>query len=49
MLFVQRIGYSYDGLAKLCNKIGIKKATNKKIRKYDSLVRDYLIKVMVGY
>lgn len=49
MLFVQKIGYSYEGLAKLCKKIGIDNITNKKKRAYDSLVRDYLIKVKVGH
>lgn len=49
MLFVQRIGYNYNGLVKLCKKIGINNNTNHKIREYNSLLRAYLIKVKVGY
>lgn len=49
MLFVQRIGYNYDGLVKLCKKIGIDNNTKHGIREYDSLLREYLIKVKVGY
>ena len=50
LLFVQGLGYSYQSLVKLCKKIGINEFTiNNKRRKYNSLVKEYLIKVKVGY
>ena len=50
ILLVNRIGFSYSSLVKLCKKIKIKDhdCSNKK-RGYGNLVRDYLIKVKVGY
>ena len=49
-LFVQYIGYSYKSLIKLCKKIGINEFTSKnKSKTYNSLVKEYLIKVKVGY
>lgn len=50
MLFVPSIGHSYKSLVKLCSKIDINNyTTNGKIKSYDALVREYLIKVKVGY
>jgi len=50
LLLVERIGFDYDALAKLCNKIEIS-SVNKdgKMRGYGNLVREYLIKTKVGY
>lgn len=49
-LFVQNIGYDYQSLVKLCKKIGINNyTTDNRRRSYNSLVKDYLIKVRVGY
>ena len=50
ILLVENIGYDYNSLVKLCNKIGIKNYdSNGKKRGYGTLVRDYLIKIKVGY
>ena len=50
ILLVERIGYDYKSLVALCNQIGINNTdTNGKRRGYGNLVRDYLIKVKVGY
>lgn len=50
ILLVNRIGFSYSALVKLCRKINIKDHDcNNKKRGYGNLVRDYLIKVKVGY
>ncbi len=50
LLFVERIGYSEQSLKKLCSQVGISLTdTNGKNRGYGNLVRDYLIKVKVGY
>lgn len=49
-VFVEHIGYDYNSLAKLCNQIGIPtRDLNGKDREYSTLVKDYLIKVKVGY
>ena len=49
-LFVQNIGYDYQSLVKLCKKIGINNLTSDyRRRNYNSLVKEYLIKVKVGY
>jgi len=50
LLLVEHIGYNKDSLKKLCNNIGIKaEDTKRKKRGYGNLVRDYLIKVKIGY
>lgn len=50
ILLVEYIGYNYDSLVNLCKKIDIKDIDiNGKKRGYGNLVRDYLIKVKVGY
>lgn len=50
ILLVEEIGYDYNSLVKLCSKIGISNFDkNQKQRGYGTLVRDYLIKVKVGY
>lgn len=50
ILLVDHIGYDYDSLVKLCHQIGISNFdSNGKRRGYGTLVRDYLIKVKVGY
>lgn len=50
LLLVDRIGYDYKSLVNLCNKIGIRNIDiNGKRRGYGTLVREYLIKVKVGY
>ena len=43
LLFVRRIGYNHASLAKLCKQVGIHS------KGYEGLVRDYLIKMKVGY
>ena len=49
-LFVDQIGYSEPALKRLCSQIGIGLTDrNGKNRGYGNLVRDYLIKVKVGY
>lgn len=50
LLLVDGIGYDYKSLVNLCSQIGISniEASGKK-RTYSSLVRDYLIKIKVGY
>lgn len=49
-VFVEHIGYDYYSLVKLCKQIGIPtKNTNGEDREYCTLVKDYLIKVKVGY
>ena len=45
ILLVEHVGYDKIGLEKLCTQIGISVAG----RAYGSLVREYLIKTMVGY
>lgn len=50
LLFVERIGYSEQALKKLCSQVEINITDiNGKNRGYGNLVRDYLIKVKVGY
>lgn len=50
ILLVDHIGYDYNSLVKLCSQIGISNFdSNGKRRGYGTLVRDYLIKVKVGY
>ena len=50
LVLVERIGYDYKSLIALCQKAGINfKDSNGKRRGYSTLVRDYLIKVRVGY
>lgn len=50
ILLVDHIGYDYNSLVKLCAQIDIANFdSNGKRRGYNSLVRDYLIKVKVGY
>lgn len=50
LLLVDGIGYDYKSLSRLCEQIGISSIdANGKKRPYRSLVRDYLIKVKVGY
>lgn len=43
MLFVRGIGYDHKSLIRICKQVGIKP------KSYDGLVRDYLIKMKVGY
>lgn len=49
LLFVDRIGYDYSSLVKMCDKIGIENKTKEEKLSYSELVRRYLIKVKVGY
>ncbi|CDD91745.1 uncharacterized protein BN794_00577 [Coprobacillus sp. CAG:826] len=50
ILLVKGIGYDRRGLVKLCKQIGISEIDAKgKKQDYDSLVKDYLFKVCVGY
>ena len=50
ILLVDHIGYDYNSLVKLCKQIGINNINvNGKKRGYGTLVRDYLIKIKVGY
>lgn len=50
LLLVDHIGYDYKSLVSLCKKVGISNIdTHGKRRGYGTLVRDYLIKVRVGY
>lgn len=50
LLLVDRIGYDYKSLVHLCNQIGIQNTDLIGNRKgYGTLVREYLIKVRVGY
>jgi uncharacterized protein YqiB (DUF1249 family) len=50
LLFVENIGYSHNSLTKLCSDIGIRTKDEKGRRlSYSHLVRDYLIKLKVGY
>ena len=48
LLLVDRIGYDYSSLEKICKKIGIENKSEEK-SSYSELVRRYLIKVKVGY
>lgn len=50
ILLVYRIGYDYKSLVALCKQVGINSTdANGKRRGYGTLVRDYLIKIRVGY
>ena len=50
ILLVDNIGYDYNSLVNLCKQIDIPNVdTYGKKRGYGTLVRDYLIKVKVGY
>jgi hypothetical protein len=50
ILLVDNIGYDYSSLTNLCKQIDILNTdTYGKKRGYGTLVRDYLIKVKVGY
>lgn len=50
ILLVDNIGYDYGSLINLCKQIGISNTDSYgKKRGYGTLVRDYLIKVKVGY
>jgi hypothetical protein len=50
LLLVERIGYSRQALERICSQIGISLVDkNGKRRGYGNLVRDYLIKLKVGY
>ena len=50
ILLVDRIGYDYKSLTALCKQVGINSTdANGKRRGYGTLVRDYLIKIRVGY
>lgn len=50
ILLVDRIGYDYKALVALCKQIGINNIdASGRRRGYGTLVREYLIKVRVGY
>ena len=50
ILLVEQVGYDYKALANLCKKIRINNTdANGKRHGYNTLVRNYLIKVRVGY
>lgn len=50
ILLVDHIGYDYKSLVNLCEQIGINHVdVNGKRRGYGTLVKEYLIKVKVGY
>ena len=50
ILLVDRIGYDYKSLVALCKQVGMSSTdANGKRRGYGILVRDYLIKIRVGY
>ena len=50
LLFIEHIGYSKHALQRLCSQIGINLLDYEgKMRSYGSLVREYLIRVKVGY
>lgn len=50
ILLVDRIGYDYKSLVKLCKSVDISATDVNGVRRgYGTLVRDYLIKVKVGY
>ena len=50
ILLVDHIGYDYKSLVALCKQVGIDHIdSDGKCRGYGTLVRDYLIKVKVGY
>ncbi len=49
LLLVDRLGYDYTSLSKLCSEIGIDSENGSGKMSYSELVRSYLIKVKVGY
>ena len=50
ILLVDHIGYDYKSLVSLCKRVGINNIdANGKRRGYGTLVREYLIKIRVGY
>lgn len=50
ILLVEQIGYDYNSLVKLCDQVGVNSIDSYgKRRGYGTLVRDYLIKVKIGY
>ncbi|MGL6195579.1 MAG: hypothetical protein ACRC2T_12235 [Thermoguttaceae bacterium] len=50
ILLVEQIGHDYNSLVKLCAKVDIKNIDrNGKKRGYGTLVREYLIKIKIGY
>jgi len=50
ILLVEQIGYDYNSLVKLVAKAGVSSIdSNGKRRGYGTLVRDYLIKIKIGY
>ncbi len=50
LLLINNVGYDYIALAKLCGEVGIKTIDqNGKKRSYAALVREYLIRIKVGY
>lgn len=50
LLLVNNVGYNYNALVNLCSKVDIScNDSNGKKRGYGNLVREYLIKVKVGY
>jgi hypothetical protein len=50
LLFVEHIGHSKSTLSRLCSQVGINSIDkNGKKRGYGNLVREYLIKLKVGY
>ena len=50
LVFVEHIGYDYRALVRLCEQIEIQTTDiNGKCRGYDTLVKEYLIKVKAGY
>ncbi len=49
LLLVEGIGYDYNSLVRLCNKIGIKETFKGQQKSYRQLVREYLIKTKIGF
>jgi len=50
LLLVEKIGYNIDSLEDLCKQVGVSPTdASGRRRGYGNLIRDYLIKVKVGY
>lgn len=50
LLFVEGIGYDYDALQKLCQRVHIRPVDSNGIRKsYNELAKEYLIRMKVGF
>lgn len=50
LLLVEHIGYDYNALTKICDQIGITNLNqNGKKKTFGSLVKEYLVKVCVGF